>query len=205
MSVIRSFGMIPSGEDPKDHIYSGTHIGMPSIPKEYEIPNKPMVLDQGSSPICAAISIASIMEWQSMAKDPNNKGKAYDPFQIYNMREDKTVDGMIPRQALSAVKKNGVKGDHIEEFARVTNYDMIKMGIICNGPVMIGMAAYEDPTYFWKPVGKQLGGHAVVLVGWNEEGYVLQNSWGVEYGRGGRVIMPFEDEKYILETWTVVM
>lgn len=203
--MIRTFGMIPSGYDPKDHIYSGTDIGMPSIPKEYELPNQPMVLNQGSSPICAAISIASIMEWQSMAKDPDNKGKAYDAFQIYNLRDNKDVDGMVPRQALNAVKRNGVKGDHIEEFAKVTNYDMIKMGIICNGPVMIGMAAYEDPTYFWRPTKNLLGGHAVILVGWNEEGYILQNSWGYEYGNKGKIVLPYKDQKYILEAWTVIM
>lgn len=203
--VVRSFGMIPSGDDPRDIIYGGTHVGVPSIPEKYALPNQPMVLDQGSIPMCAAVSIASIMEWQSMAKDPSNKGRVYDPYQIFNLREDKKMQGMIPREALRSIKNVGVGGDKIYEFARVTNFEMLKMCILCNGPVMIGTVAYEDPTYFWRPIGKEQGGHAVVLLGWDERGYILQNSWGINYGNYGQTTLPYEDEKYILEAWTIIM
>lgn len=202
----RAFGMIPSGDDPRDIIYSGSHVGgAPSIPDKYSLPNPPMVLDQGSTPMCAAVSIASIMEWQSMAKDPSNKGRVYDPYQIFNLREDKSMQGMIPREALKSVKNTGVGGNKIDEFAKITNFELLKMSILCNGPVMIGTYAYENPIYFWRPEGKLQGGHAVVLLGWEEKGYILQNSWGFNYGESGRIIMPFEDEKYVLEAWTIIM
>lgn len=205
MTKTRAFGMIPSGEDPRDIVYQGQHVGMAAIPDSYELPNKPLVMDQGSAPICAAISIASILEWQNMAKTSSSRGKVYDAYQIYNMREDKEMQGMVPRDALNKVKKLGVNGDKIDEFARVTNYDMLKMSVLCNGPVMIGTNAYEDPTYFWRPTKNLLGGHAVIVVGWDEEGYILQNSWGTGYGYGGRITMPYSDQRYILEAWTITM
>lgn len=202
--MIRSFGMIPSGEDKRDHIFSSS-VDAKSIPDSYEIPNIPEVMNQGSAPICAAISIASIMEWQSMAKSPSNRGKVYDAFQIYNLRHDKKMEGMIPREALREVKKTGVNGDKIEGFAKVENIDIAKMAILCNGPLMIGTKAYEDPVYFWRPSGELMGGHAVVLVGWDTDGFTLQNSWGREYGRGGRITFPYEDWNKILEAWTVII
>lgn len=202
--MVRSYGMIPSGSDKRDYQFSSS-VDAKSIPDQYEIPNVPEVMNQGSAPICAAICIASIMEWQSMAKDKDNKGKVYDAYQIFNLREDKKMQGMIPRQALKAVKNVGVNGDRIGSFAKVGNMDIAKMAILCNGPLMIGTEAYDDPLRFWKPKGKVLGGHATILVGWDKDGFTLQNSWGYEYGNGGRITFPYEDWNNILEAWTIII
>lgn len=39
----------------------------------------------------------------------------------------------------------------------------------------------------------QLGGHAFALVGYNETGFLVQNSWGKEWGVGGFATLPYED------------
>lgn len=39
----------------------------------------------------------------------------------------------------------------------------------------------------------QNGGHAFALVGYNEFGFIVQNSWGPVWGAGGFGILPFED------------
>ena len=45
-----------------------------------------------------------------------------------------------------------------------------------------------------RPVGaKVLGGHAYCLVGYNEVGFLVQNSWGTEWGKGGFATLPYED------------
>jgi C1A family cysteine protease len=36
------------------------------------------------------------------------------------------------------------------------------------------------------------GRHAVVIYGWNEKGWLAQNSWGGNWGNKGRFIIPFE-------------
>lgn len=38
-----------------------------------------------------------------------------------------------------------------------------------------------------------MGGHAFALVGYNENGFVVQNSWGEDWGAGGFALLPYED------------
>lgn len=46
-----------------------------------------------------------------------------------------------------------------------------------------------------KPVAqpKKAGGHAFALVGYNEHGFVVQNSWGKSWGSYGFALLPYED------------
>ncbi len=39
----------------------------------------------------------------------------------------------------------------------------------------------------------QKGGHAFAIVGYNEVGFVVQNSWGTTWGDGGFAVLPYED------------
>ncbi len=45
-------------------------------------------------------------------------------------------------------------------------------------------------THVAKP--KDDGGHAYALVGYNEHGFVVQNSWGKDWGSGGFALLPYE-------------
>jgi hypothetical protein len=36
-------------------------------------------------------------------------------------------------------------------------------------------------------------GHAVAIVGYTEEGFIVQNSWGESWGEGGFALLPYED------------
>jgi hypothetical protein len=40
---------------------------------------------------------------------------------------------------------------------------------------------------------KNTGGHAFALVGYNEHGFIVQNSWGPRWGAGGFAVMPYRD------------
>jgi hypothetical protein len=40
---------------------------------------------------------------------------------------------------------------------------------------------------------KPLGGHAFALVGYNEVGFLVQNAWGTDWGKGGFATLPYED------------
>lgn len=61
-------------------------------------------------------------------------------------------------------------------------------------PVSGDAAGRED---FTLPVierkGRADGGHAVALVGYTDQGFVVQNSWGTEWGSGGFALLPYED------------
>jgi len=44
-----------------------------------------------------------------------------------------------------------------------------------------------------RPGSHLAGGHAFALVGYNEVGFLVQNSWGPKWGRGGFATLPYED------------
>ncbi len=49
--------------------------------------------------------------------------------------------------------------------------------------------------------GRAEGGHAVAIVGYTEEGFIVQNSWGEEWGADGFALLPYED--YLLHATDV--
>ncbi len=59
-----------------------------------------------------------------------------------------------------------------------------------------------------KPVAqpKQAGGHAFALVGYNEQGFVVQNSWGPSWGSHGFALLPYEDwVQHATDAWVFTM
>jgi hypothetical protein len=53
---------------------------------------------------------------------------------------------------------------------------------------------------------KALGGHAFALVGYNERGFVVQNSWGPGWGLGGFGVMPYDDwVEHGTDAWAVAL
>lgn len=48
------------------------------------------------------------------------------------------------------------------------------------------------------------GGHALVVVGYNHEGFILVNSWGTEWGTEGSVVFPYEDWALHWECWASI-
>jgi C1A family cysteine protease len=68
----------------------------------------------------------------------------------------------------------------------------IKTALVKYGPLPIAMQVYEDFMHYKTGVysyttGKKLGGHAVLLVGYNDEGqyFIVKNSWDTGWGEGG--------------------
>lgn len=45
------------------------------------------------------------------------------------------------------------------------------------------------------------GGHAVAIVGYTQQGFIIQNSWGTGWGAGGFALLPYED--YLLHATDV--
>ncbi len=61
-----------------------------------------------------------------------------------------------------------------------------------------GFTVYEDFMSYKGGVyhhvtGKQLGGHAVKIVGWGENFWIVANSWGTSWGEQGFFNIQFGD------------
>ena len=69
------------------------------------------------------------------------------------------------------------------------------------GAVVLGMTTYNSfGTHIKLPdeKAKKTGGHAMCCVGWNEEGWIIQNSWGKFWGDKGYCYLPYD---YPVEEW----
>ncbi len=69
---------------------------------------------------------------------------------------------------------------------------VIKTALVKYGPLPIAMLVYEDFMHYKTGIysyttGKKLGGHAVLLVGYNdaEKYFTVKNSWDLGWGEGG--------------------
>jgi C1A family cysteine protease len=68
----------------------------------------------------------------------------------------------------------------------------IKTALAYYGPLPTSMQVYEDLMHYKSGIytrvgGKRLGGHAVLLVGYNDqdEYFIVKNSWGTDWGEAG--------------------
>lgn len=51
-----------------------------------------------------------------------------------------------------------------------------------NGPCVGGMIVRDDSKQtFWEG-NNYLGGHAIAIIGWNENSFAIRNSWGRAFG-----------------------
>lgn len=71
---------------------------------------------------------------------------------------------------------------------------------VTSGPVLTTMTVYEDFVYYKEGVyqhviGDQLGGHAITIVGFNDEDkyWVVRNSWGTDWGEQGYFRIKYDD------------
>lgn len=100
----------------------------------------------------------------------------------------------------------------IEGYAALKTSDEIKYALMHYGPVLASFDWYEDYKkengdtvaekiiVFNKSSAKNR--HAVVIFGWNEHGWLIQNSWGITWCYKGKAVMPDDPkEAYsIIET-----
>ncbi|MCS5945203.1 hypothetical protein LNP25_01220 [Klebsiella variicola subsp. variicola] len=53
------------------------------------------------------------------------------------------------------------------------------------------MTRWRSSRSIGKPT--KTGGHAFALVGFNRDGFIVQNSWGTEWGCGGFAVLSYAD------------
>lgn len=84
----------------------------------------------------------------------------------------------------------------IKSYFNCTNNDEIKRAIIEYGPVLASIKWYEnfdfkDGVLTGTKKG-DYGYHAIMIYGWNEKGFLCQNSWGTGWGDKGRFTLSYD-------------
>jgi C1A family cysteine protease len=77
---------------------------------------------------------------------------------------------------------------------------------VANGPCFGALPVYGDHCDFWnkKPGTTLHGYHAISIVGYDKEGFIIRNSWGKQFCEDGYTKIPYSDFKKLLEIWTVI-
>jgi hypothetical protein len=83
----------------------------------------------------------------------------------------------------------------ILKYFKCKDIDDIKTAIYKHGPVIAAYKWYDG----YKVIDGELvdnrtgdcGGHAVMIYGWNNKGFLVQNSWGKRWGNSGKCTIPY--------------
>lgn len=94
----------------------------------------------------------------------------------------------------------------IDSYARIHTKSEILKCLYNDCPVPVSIPVYNNLAIdkngvIQQPQGEVEGYHMVILYGWNEQGYLLQNSWGQSWGNNGCAILPFDYE--IDSAWAI--
>jgi hypothetical protein len=218
-----------SEDDPRDLVIEALQPDN-KYPRSIDLRNEmPPVWDQGVDGPCSAYAAAAIKMWQER-KDYGLTDQLSTHF-VYNLRPNRPQKGMQPRHTMHILKQYGIptaKSYHrrkmkelqnipawvlneaanhkIIGYARIQTIEGLKKSIYKNGPAYIAMPVYNDGPQFWKPSfgDQRLGGHALVIVGYNSQGFILRNSWGKSWADSGHTVYPYSDFGVHYEIWTAV-
>lgn len=91
--------------------------------------------------------------------------------------------------------KNKAYPHRISTYAKVSTDEEIKNALMNFGYVVISMPWYKkykltDGVYSHSS-DEYSGYHCMLIYGWDERGWLVQNSWGSLWGKKGRFVMPF--------------
>jgi C1A family cysteine protease len=81
-------------------------------------------------------------------------------------------------------------------YYSVKGKNEIKTALMQNGPVIFAMSWYDDIKVkngiIQTNYKGNVGGHCMVIYGWNKDGWKIQNSWGKIWGNKGRAVLPYD-------------
>lgn len=200
----------------KQSVIDGTEHTL-ELPKSLDLPVfysyeevLPRVIDQGDDPICVPCSISSFLNWRENLSHGEPIDNKIDLFEIYAQKTN-DGEGMTFKEAFHYLRHHGVKSKKgvlkIGEYALLRNVIEMKFAILSDGPCFGALPVYNSSNEFWNrqsPYQKLLGYHAIAFVGYTEDGFIIRNSWGINFGENGYTMLSYSDFGKILEAWSVV-
>lgn len=215
-----SSGFIPSEIDGSEIVYTPQEWKDFKLPAEYSfLKYLPPVTDQGREPICVPSSLSSWIGWKinSNLRAGDEVDNNIDLLGIYSggekyeeVEEIRAAEGMSYKAALKYLIKEGVSTDvgniKIKYYAMVKSHLQLRSAIFMNGPCFGALPVYNSGlNEFWKKgTGDLEGYHAISIVGYTENGFIIRNSWGKSYGRDGYWEISYLDAQGFYELWTIL-
>jgi C1A family cysteine protease len=217
--------------DNRDYIFSSDNL---KVPKKLDYRNDLQpIRNQGQQGTCYAQATACMKEWQEK-KDSgfdeyfspqffyDNRPNNYDD----NINND---DGMYGRDVMKLIKNIGICRENtypygniqhkddiselayeeakeyiIKSYARINTMFDLKKSLLKNGPCLIAFPVYNYSSEFWVKNGESKGGHAVIVVGYDKDGFIIRNSWGGKWGNDGYSTYNYNDWGCHWEIWTTI-
>jgi C1A family cysteine protease len=191
-----------------------------SVPKKLDLRNlMNKVRNQEDTSKCGAFSASAIKEWQEK-KEIGFHG-LFSVDYIYNKRKEKDKEGMYARNIMKILHKYGAipetsysnedsddimaGGFKIKGYAQVKTILECKKALFKNGPCLISFPTYNKKEKMWDPSGGEFsGGHAMVIVGYTKDSFILRNSWGKLWNDEGYCYYPFNEWGAHWEVWTCI-
>lgn len=225
---MKTFDSILSDIDDRDFVIDPTQ---EEIHLQYVIKPKFLtsVKNQGIDGACSAYAATTIKEIQERRE--LGFRMTLSPRFIYLIRKRKDIEGMSARETFDIMKNIGCVPEKymkrrvekyfenyrnellsIAEFVKISGYaraysiTAVKQSIVNHGGAYFVLPVYSQNLNFWfqHDDATLLGYHAVICIGYTNDGFIVQNSWGYEWGDGGRTVIPFDDWKYVREAWFII-
>ena len=108
----------------------------------------------------------------------------------------------IPSEIFLSAKKHTIKS-----YAKIYEIDSLKNSLFENGPCLITFPVYNYSSELWKkstPEETLKGGHAMTVVGYTNDSFIIRNSWGNNWGFDGYCYYKFTDWNTHWEIWTTI-
>lgn len=224
-------GLLPSPDDPRDWIAEAI-FPKDSRPPPAALDLRgdlPPVRSQEGQGTCVAQAAACIKEWQE--KKQVDMGEHMSPQFVYNRRGHE-ARGMWPRDAMQILARAGccreakypygtldpspemtaaaeeeAQNFRIASYARVETLNGLKEALHRNGPCMITFPVFNHGSTFWMPEEEgqeRTGSHAVTVVGYDRDAFLIRNSWGGGWAEKGYTRFPFTQFGMHWELWTSI-
>lgn len=221
MRQIQKYGYRPDLGDPRDHIYQKSGVALPqSVDLRSKMPP---VWDQGQLGSCTAFALTGSVSFlhgfvgsqlwlyykERMIEGTvrqDNGAEIRDGIKVL-AKLGLPSEELWPYEIFKFKTKPPVsvdkaaKQDLITEYQRLQNAEDYKDCLASGNPFAIGISVYENfeseemanTGVGAMPEGSCVGGHAICVVGYNEDGsWLIRNSWGTSWGMHGYFTLPYD-------------
>lgn len=213
-----NYGFSPSKIDGTELVLNDSSFNSLEIPSSYSYEEyMPDIINQGNRPICCPCAVSANLYWKN---NLTNIKTDISLDYLFEQRSDKNAEGMQIKELLSFIKKYGYisskeykeldnntiskNGTKIHSYAILQSPIIMQHSLLMNGPFVIGLYVMDSSRPdFWNGSNFE-GGHAVSVVGYNEIGLRIRNSWGYEYGESGYYTLNWDDIGKIKEAWAII-